>query len=126
MDISTLYFFIPTHSTVGGGEQNPQDELAFSQRMLANHLSQDHDWASCRQEIIERQVEDRQPAIPWRTYSRPRLRSRLLYPPLSRSRISLHRRGFLTGIRELGPSTGAERRIEYRLCSTGCPRILAG
>ncbi|EAS8986217.1 SAM-dependent methyltransferase [Salmonella enterica] len=35
----------------------PWDEPAFSQRMLANHLSQDHDWASRRQGIIEQQVE---------------------------------------------------------------------
>ncbi|MEX9943563.1 methyltransferase domain-containing protein [Providencia rettgeri] len=33
------------------------DEPAFSQRMLANHLSQDHDWASRRQSVIEQQVE---------------------------------------------------------------------
>ncbi|WP_335904748.1 class I SAM-dependent methyltransferase, partial [Salmonella enterica] len=29
---------------------------AFSQRMLENHLSQDHDWASRRQIVIEQQV----------------------------------------------------------------------
>ncbi len=33
-----------------------QDEPAFSQRMLENHLSQDHDWASRRLTVIEQQV----------------------------------------------------------------------
>ncbi|AZT26125.1 TPA: methyltransferase domain-containing protein [Salmonella enterica] len=34
----------------------PWDEPAFSQRMLENHLSQDHDWASRRLTVIEQQV----------------------------------------------------------------------
>ncbi len=34
----------------------PWDEPDFSERMLAEHLSQDHDWASRRDEIIDRQV----------------------------------------------------------------------
>jgi hypothetical protein len=39
------------------GEKLPWDEPAFSARMLAEHLSQAHDRASRRVEIIERQVE---------------------------------------------------------------------
>lgn len=34
----------------------PRDDPAFSQRMLENHLSQEHDWASRRQAVIEQQV----------------------------------------------------------------------
>ncbi len=34
----------------------PWDEPDFSERMLAMHLSQDHDWASRREEIIDHQV----------------------------------------------------------------------
>lgn len=34
----------------------PWDEPAFSQRMLENHLSQEHDWASRRLAVIEQQV----------------------------------------------------------------------
>lgn len=34
----------------------PWNEPAFSQRMLENHLSQDHDWASRRLTVIEQQV----------------------------------------------------------------------
>lgn len=34
----------------------PWDEPAFSQRMLENHLSQEHDWASRRLSVIEQQV----------------------------------------------------------------------
>ena len=35
----------------------PWNEPAFSQRMLANHLSQEHDWASRRRRIISRHVD---------------------------------------------------------------------
>lgn len=56
MDISTL-IFASRHIQLSAKESKiPWDEPAFSQRMLANHLSQDHDWASRRQEVIERQV----------------------------------------------------------------------
>ncbi len=34
----------------------PWDDPAFSQRMLENHLSQEHDWASRRFTVIEQQV----------------------------------------------------------------------
>jgi len=39
------------------GEKIPWDEPGFSQRMLLEHLSQEHDAASRRIETIERQVE---------------------------------------------------------------------
>ncbi len=39
------------------GENIPWDDPVFSARMLKNHLSQDHDWASRRMEFVERQVE---------------------------------------------------------------------
>ncbi len=38
------------------GEGLPWNDPDFSERMLAEHLSQDHDWASRRDEIIDRQV----------------------------------------------------------------------
>lgn len=57
MDISTL-ISASRHIQLSAEESKiPWDEPAFSQRMLANHLSQDHDWASRRQGIIEQQVE---------------------------------------------------------------------
>lgn len=37
-------------------EKIPWDEPDFSRRMLANHLAQDHDWASRRQSHIDSQV----------------------------------------------------------------------
>ncbi|MDS7721014.1 class I SAM-dependent methyltransferase [Pantoea ananatis] len=56
MNISTL-IYSSRHIQLSAEESKiPWDEPAFSQRMLANHLSQDHDWASRRQEVIERQV----------------------------------------------------------------------
>lgn len=39
------------------GEKIPWNDPGFSARMLANHLSQEHDWASRRFAVIERQVE---------------------------------------------------------------------
>ena len=36
------------------GEKIPWNDPAFSERMLKNHLSQDHDWASRRESVIER------------------------------------------------------------------------
>ena len=57
MDISTL-ISASRHIHLSAEESKiPWDEPAFSQRMLANHLSQDHDWASRRLEVIEQQVE---------------------------------------------------------------------
>lgn len=57
MDISTVIFASRDIQLPAEESKIPWDEPAFSQRMLANHLSQDHDWASRRQEVIERQVE---------------------------------------------------------------------
>lgn len=57
MDFSTL-ISASRHIQLSAEESKiPWNEPAFSQRMLANHLSQDHDWASRRQGIIEQQVE---------------------------------------------------------------------
>ncbi len=39
------------------GENIPWDDPAFSERMLAEHLSQEHNLASRRLEVIDRQVE---------------------------------------------------------------------
>lgn len=38
------------------GDKIPWNDPEFSSRMLQNHLSQDHDWASRRLDIIERHV----------------------------------------------------------------------
>ncbi|HFF1654078.1 TPA: methyltransferase domain-containing protein [Providencia rettgeri] len=57
MDINTL-ISASRHIQLSEDESKiPWDEPAFSQRMLANHLSQDHDWASRRQSVIEQQVK---------------------------------------------------------------------
>ena len=39
------------------GDKIPWNDPAFSQRMLENHLSQQHDWASRRLVVIQQQVE---------------------------------------------------------------------
>jgi hypothetical protein len=44
------------HDVWSGAYKIPWDEPGFSQRMLAEHLSQEHDLASRRTEWIERQV----------------------------------------------------------------------
>ncbi len=49
--------------------KSPRDEPAFSQRMLENHLSQDHDWASRRLTVIEQQVTWITRQLPWRPHS---------------------------------------------------------
>ncbi len=56
MDISAVIFATHRIRLLPDEGQNPQDEPAFSQRMLENHLSQDHDWASRRLTVIEQQV----------------------------------------------------------------------
>lgn len=38
------------------GEKIPWNDLAFSSRMLSNHLSQDHDWASRRLATIDQHI----------------------------------------------------------------------
>ncbi|MCC8180138.1 MAG: class I SAM-dependent methyltransferase [Planctomycetes bacterium] len=40
-----------------GGEKIPWNEPDFSARMLANHLDQNHDWASRRNPLISKHVE---------------------------------------------------------------------
>lgn len=57
MDISTLISASRRIHLSAEESKIPWDEPAFSQRMLANHLSQYHDWASRRQKVIEQQVE---------------------------------------------------------------------
>lgn len=119
MDISTL-ISSSRHIQLSAEESKiPWDEPAFSQRMLANHLSQDHDWASRRQEVIERQVNWIASLLP----PGARILDLGCGPGFYTHRLA--ERGFLTDISELGPPAGAARRIEYRLCSAGCPRILA-
>lgn len=39
------------------GGKIPWDNESFSERMLENHLSQDHDWASRRFRVIEQQIQ---------------------------------------------------------------------
>ncbi|VDZ81173.1 Putative SAM-dependent methyltransferase [Salmonella bongori] len=44
MDISAIIFATDRISLLPNEDKIPWDESAFSQRMLANHLSQEHDW----------------------------------------------------------------------------------
>lgn len=53
------------------GEKIPWNDPEFSHRMLENHLSQDHDWASRRLSIIEQHVE-------WLSKQLPNGKSRIL------------------------------------------------
>lgn len=46
----------PSASPWESGGKIPWNDPAFSARMLRNHLSQEHDWASRRLDIIERHV----------------------------------------------------------------------
>ena len=39
------------------GEKIPWNDPEFSRRMLENHLSQEHDWASRRLSVVEQQIE---------------------------------------------------------------------
>ncbi|EBN1049881.1 hypothetical protein LME23_002765 [Salmonella enterica] len=48
MDISAVIFATHRIRLLPDEGKIPWDEPAFSQRMLENHLSQDHDWASRR------------------------------------------------------------------------------
>lgn len=126
MDINTLIYASRYVRLSADESKIPWDEPAFSQRMLANHLSQDHDWASRRQEIIEQQVEWIASQLSPGAHILDLGCGPGLYPPLSGARISLHRRGFLTSISELGPPAGTKCQFEHRLYSAGYPRILAG
>lgn len=56
MDISAVIFATHRIRLLPDEGKIPWDEPAFSQRMLENHLSQDHDWASRRLTVIEQQV----------------------------------------------------------------------
>ncbi|EKP4753901.1 class I SAM-dependent methyltransferase [Salmonella enterica subsp. enterica serovar Braenderup] len=56
MDLSTLISVTGRLQLSAEESKIPWDEPAFSQRMLENHLSQEHDWASRRQIVIEQQV----------------------------------------------------------------------
>lgn len=53
MDINTLIFSQERVSLSADESKIPWDEPAFSQRMLENHLSQDHDWASRRRKQLD-------------------------------------------------------------------------
>lgn len=46
MDLSTLISVTGRLQLSAEESKIPWDEPAFSQRMLENHLSQEHDWAS--------------------------------------------------------------------------------
>lgn len=120
MDINTLIYASRYVRLSADESKIPWDEPAFSQRMLANHLSQDHDWASRRQEIIEQQVE-------W-IASQLSPGAHILDLGCGPGFYTHHlaERGFLTSISELGPPAGAKCQFEHRLYSAGYPRILAG
>lgn len=53
------------------GDKIPWNDPDFSSRMLQNHLSQDHDWASRRQDIIGQHVS-------WLSQQLPDAKSRIL------------------------------------------------
>lgn len=57
MKLSDIVFAIPEASTCEYGSKIPWDDPDFSERMLNQHLSQDHDWASRRQNIIASHVD---------------------------------------------------------------------
>lgn len=57
MDISNIILNQSTVKLMPGESKIPWNDAEFSQRMLENHLSQDHDWASRKLPIIEQQVE---------------------------------------------------------------------
>lgn len=56
MDIRPLIFATGGIQLLPDEDKIPWNEPAFSQRMLDNHLSQEHDWASRRLTVIEQQV----------------------------------------------------------------------
>ncbi len=65
---SAVIFCSLSHSVITV-KANPRDEPAFGQRMLENHLSQDHDWASRRLTVIEQQVTWITRRCQWRPHS---------------------------------------------------------
>lgn len=56
MNILDLILFTGQHDAPEKGGKIPWNDAEFSQRMLENHLSQDHDWASRKLTIIEQQI----------------------------------------------------------------------
>ena len=57
MDLIELIQRDPKPAPWAEGEKIPWNETGFSQRMLREHLSQEHDWASRRASSIEKHVE---------------------------------------------------------------------
>jgi SAM-dependent methyltransferase len=57
MDLTDIITRAPRPAPWGEGEKIPWNHPGFSQRMLKEHLSQEHDAASRRAAIIDRQVE---------------------------------------------------------------------
>lgn len=64
MDIFGIINRAPLRPEDVEGHKIPWDEPGFSARMLANHLSQEHDWASRRSAIIDRQVDCIEACLP--------------------------------------------------------------
>lgn len=56
MDINTIISGSHPIKLLPDESKIPWDNVGFSQRMLENHLSQDHDWASRKLPVIEQQV----------------------------------------------------------------------
>ncbi len=56
MNLLDVVFRQPVPAPWSEGDKIPWDDLAFSERMLREHLSQRHDLASRRTEIIDQQV----------------------------------------------------------------------
>ncbi|MBJ3814591.1 methyltransferase domain-containing protein [Shimwellia pseudoproteus] len=56
MDISSMITFTPLAEPQEDDHKLPWDEANFSQRMLHQHLSQDNDWASRRQPVIDQHI----------------------------------------------------------------------
>lgn len=95
------------HIVLSSRERKTRDDPAFSQRMLENHLSQEHDWASRRRAVIEQQVA-------WIAGQLPAGARILdlgcgpgLHPPAGRARLLLYGCGFFTGVDRLGPPAGS-------------------
>ncbi len=57
MKLSDIIARIPSPAPWAEGEKIPWNEPGFSARMLHEHLSQDHDAASRRSMVIDRQVD---------------------------------------------------------------------
>ncbi len=64
MQLSALSSFRTIPAPWETGDKIPWNNAEFSQRMLASHLSQDHDWASRRSPIIAQHVRWIDQALP--------------------------------------------------------------